>query len=51
MFEIPGSDIMAVRVTSDVVLGKSTPVYIRGSKEEKNRDYENTEDKERAVNT
>lgn len=30
MFEIPGSDVMSVHITEDVVNGKSAPVYIRG---------------------
>lgn len=30
MFEIPGSDVMSVHITEDVVYGTSTPVYIRG---------------------
>lgn len=54
MFEIPGSDIVSVRVTKDVVLGQSAPQYIRGVKQE-NKDYFDSEsireDKERAVNT
>lgn len=54
MFEIPGSDIVSVRVTKDVVLGQSAPYYIKGVKQE-SKDYfdsENVrEDKERAVNT
>lgn len=54
MFEIPGSDIVTVRVTKDVVSGKSAPYYIRGVKQE-NKDYDDSEnvseDRERAVNT
>jgi hypothetical protein len=30
MFEIPGSDVMSVHITEDVVNGTSPPVYIRG---------------------
>lgn len=30
MFEIPGSDVMSVHITEDVVSGASAPVYIRG---------------------
>jgi len=30
MFEIPGSDVMSVHITEDVVSGTSSPVYIRG---------------------
>ncbi|CAG2056107.1 unnamed protein product [Timema podura] len=30
MFEIPGSDVMSVHITEDVVYNKSGPVYIRG---------------------
>lgn len=30
MFEIPGSDVMSVHITEDVVTGASAPVYIRG---------------------
>jgi ATP-dependent Clp protease ATP-binding subunit ClpX len=30
MFEIPGSDVMSVHITEDVVNGMSPPVYIRG---------------------
>ena len=30
MFEIPGSDVMSVHITEDVVNGKTMPVYIRG---------------------
>lgn len=54
MFEIPGSDIVSVRVTKDVVLGQSQPSYIRGVKQEKKDFYDNEnmrEDQERAVNT
>lgn len=55
MFEIPGSDIASVRVTKDVVLGRSPPSYIRGVKQEKKDVYDNNdnvrEDQERAVNT
>ncbi|UYV70513.1 hypothetical protein LAZ67_7003369 [Cordylochernes scorpioides] len=29
MFEIPGSDIVSVKITSDVVNGRSNPVYFR----------------------
>ncbi|XP_035207146.1 ATP-dependent Clp protease ATP-binding subunit clpX-like, mitochondrial isoform X1 [Stegodyphus dumicola] len=54
MFEIPGSDIVTVRVTKDVVLGKCPPFYVRGEKQEKKDYFENEavrEDQERAVNT
>ncbi|XP_054714098.1 LOW QUALITY PROTEIN: ATP-dependent Clp protease ATP-binding subunit clpX-like, mitochondrial [Uloborus diversus] len=53
MFEIPGSDIITVRVTRDVVLGQCSPLYVRGLKPEKKEDYEteNIRDQERAVNT
>jgi hypothetical protein len=30
VFEIPGSDVMSVHITEDVVSGASLPVYIRG---------------------
>ncbi|XP_068081594.1 ATP-dependent Clp protease ATP-binding subunit clpX-like, mitochondrial isoform X2 [Anabrus simplex] len=30
MFEIPGSDVISVHITEDVVNSKSAPVYIRG---------------------
>jgi ATP-dependent Clp protease ATP-binding subunit ClpX len=30
MFEIPGSDVMSVHITEEVVSGGSAPVYIRG---------------------
>ena len=30
MFEIPGSDVMSVHITEDVVSATSLPVYIRG---------------------
>jgi ATP-dependent Clp protease ATP-binding subunit ClpX len=30
MFEIPGSDVMSVHITEDVVSGASAPIYIRG---------------------
>lgn len=30
MFEIPGSDILSVHITEDVVAGKSEPLYIKG---------------------
>jgi len=30
MFEIPGSDVMSVHITEDVVSGANSPVYIRG---------------------
>ncbi|KAJ1531699.1 hypothetical protein ONE63_000366 [Megalurothrips usitatus] len=30
MFEIPGSDVISVHITEDVVMGKSEPMYIRG---------------------
>lgn len=30
MYEIPGSDILSVHITEDVVKGVSSPVYIRG---------------------
>ncbi|KAK7602893.1 hypothetical protein V9T40_006867 [Parthenolecanium corni] len=36
MFEVPGSDIMSVHVTEDVVSGKIPPVYIRGRSVEEN---------------
>jgi len=54
MFEIPGSDIATVRVTSDVVLGHCSPLYIRGTKSEKKEYCDNDpvrEHQERAVNT
>lgn len=30
MFEIPGSDVVSVHITEDVVKNKHPPVYIRG---------------------
>lgn len=36
MFEVPGSDIMSVHVTEDVVFGKIAPVYIRSRPLEEN---------------
>ncbi|GFR10177.1 ATP-dependent Clp protease ATP-binding subunit clpX-like, mitochondrial [Trichonephila clavata] len=53
MFEIPGSDIASVRVTSEVVRGLSQPLYIRKEKVEKKEYCDNDvrEDQERAVNT
>ena len=30
MFEIPGSDILSVHITEDVVIGKNQPLYIKG---------------------
>lgn len=30
MFEIPGSDILSVHITEDVVLGNNQPLYIKG---------------------
>jgi len=30
MFEIPGSDVLSVHITEDVVMNKSEPLYIRG---------------------
>ncbi|GFW94014.1 ATP-dependent Clp protease ATP-binding subunit clpX-like, mitochondrial [Trichonephila clavipes] len=53
MFEIPGSDIASVRVTSEVVQGLSQPLYIRKEKVEKKEYCDNDvrEDQERAVNT
>jgi ATP-dependent Clp protease ATP-binding subunit ClpX len=30
MFEIPGSDVMSVHITEDVVGGGRAPIYIRG---------------------
>ncbi|XP_067144648.1 ATP-dependent Clp protease ATP-binding subunit clpX-like, mitochondrial [Centruroides vittatus] len=50
MFEIPGSDIISVRITSDVVMGLCPPIYIR-SEHREHDDYDNNEDKERAINT
>ena len=38
MFEVPGSDILSVHVTEDVVNGKVPPVYIRGRPVEENTD-------------
>lgn len=40
MFEVPGSDILSVHVTEDVVLGKMPPVYIRGRPVEENTENE-----------
>lgn len=34
MFEIPGSDVVSVHITEDVVMGQSSPVYVRGRPEE-----------------
>lgn len=30
MFEIPGSDILSVHITEDVITGKNQPLYIKG---------------------
>ncbi|XP_065212966.1 ATP-dependent Clp protease ATP-binding subunit clpX-like, mitochondrial [Planococcus citri] len=38
MFEVPGSDILSVHVTEDVVNGKIPPIYIRGRPVEENTD-------------
>ncbi|XP_029607697.1 ATP-dependent Clp protease ATP-binding subunit clpX-like, mitochondrial [Salmo trutta] len=41
MFEVPCSDIMAVELTQDVVLGKSEPQYVRApAKEAAEEDYD-----------
>ena len=40
MFEVPGSDIMSVHVTEDVVLGKIPAIYIRGRPVEENSESE-----------
>lgn len=40
MFEVPGSDILSVHVTEDVVLGNVSPVYIRGRPVEENSENE-----------
>ena len=43
MFEIPGSDVISVHITEDVVLGKNDPQYIRGkpvSQDEEERDMD-----------
>lgn len=29
MFEVPGSDILAVHINEDTVLGRAQPVYLR----------------------
>ncbi|XP_015928536.1 ATP-dependent Clp protease ATP-binding subunit clpX-like, mitochondrial isoform X2 [Parasteatoda tepidariorum] len=50
MFEIPGSDIVTVHITSDVVLGKCPPIFVRSVKQEKCCDTETREDFERAAN-
>lgn len=36
MFEVPGSDVISVHVTEEVVFGKIPPVYIRGRPVEEN---------------
>lgn len=52
MFDIPGSDIVAVRVTGDVVSGESSPIYIKGRKvEQEYSENSDDQDQERAVNT
>ncbi|KAE8745187.1 hypothetical protein FOCC_FOCC008078 [Frankliniella occidentalis] len=43
MFEIPGSDVISVHITEDVVFGKSEPMYIRGkpvSQDDEERDVD-----------
>lgn len=43
MFEIPGSDVISVHITEDVVFGKSDPMYIRGkpvSQDDEERDVD-----------
>ena len=44
MFEVPGSDIKTVHITSACVKGKSEPVYIRNDENH----TENDEDSESA---
>ncbi|KAF8794819.1 ATP-dependent Clp protease ATP-binding subunit like protein [Argiope bruennichi] len=53
MFEIPGSDIATVQITSEVVKGDRPPFYIRKVKLE-DKEYcenDNRDNQERAVNT
>lgn len=38
MFEVPGSDILSVHVTEDVVNGKIPPIFIRGRPVDENNE-------------
>lgn len=48
MFEVPGSDIKTVHITSSCVKGKSEPIYIRNEANETTTENDDSEDSESA---
>lgn len=48
MFEIPGSDVISVHITDEVVNGNNSPVYIRGKPVAQEEDDQSIEVQARA---